>query len=30
MKTLNHPNIVKLYDSVENENEVLMIYEFCD
>jgi serine/threonine protein kinase len=30
LKSLNHPNIIKLLDYYENDNVVIMFEELCD
>lgn len=30
LKTLEHKNIVKLYDTFIHKNEIVMIMEYCD
>ena len=30
MNKLEHPNILKLYDTIENENYIYLILEYCD
>lgn len=30
LKTLDHPNVIKLYESFEDENDVYLVQEFCD
>lgn len=30
LKTLDHPNVIKLYESFEDEENVYLVQEFCD
>ena len=29
LKTLDHPNIIKLYETYENESKIFLIFELC-
>ena len=30
LKTLDHPNVIKLYESFEDDYDVFLVQEFCD